>query len=103
MTTRSPPPDKHYHSKKRSIDAVNQSIVESNAKFSELATSFTAALNRGLAPERPEAKQPKNDFSDTVQSMVTAVGFALSKVQEDKQLSCLIDVLAVINDKYVNQ
>jgi len=99
-----PDPEYTYKQRRRDMDKINKKIEESSQGIQHLAANISAALEKAVSSGGTAAPpSAPGNLSPTVQAMLASLGFALGKVSEDQQLECLIDLLALVNTKYVKK
>jgi len=104
-TWKVPQCDSSYKKRRREVDIINKSIMESNKSIAELAVTVGTALQKATAEEMQTASAgaARATFSTEVQTMMSTLGLALSKVNEEDHLDCLIELLQVVRTNYIKR
>ena len=92
------PPTDPIKKRKRDSEKTDDILSQSSKNVSILATSLSTALERfgqsQLVQPAPRPNRP--DMSSDVEAMLGSIAVALSKVPEKEQVSCVVDMLAVV-------
>ncbi|XP_032683405.1 uncharacterized protein LOC116849886 [Odontomachus brunneus] len=92
------PPKDPIKKRKRDSEKTNDVLSQSSKDVSFLAASLGAALERfgPLQPVQPASCPGRPNMSSDIEAMLGFVAVALSSVPEEKRVSCVMDMVAVV-------
>lgn len=92
------PPKDPVKKRKRDYEKTNDILSQSSKDVSFLATSLGAALEK-FGPSQSVQPTPRPgcaNVSSDIEAMLSFVAIALNKVPEEKRLSCVMDMVKVV-------
>ena len=84
--------------KKRDNGLFMQAMTKQSTAMMSIATKLKESLEKDSSN-----KSDTTLTSVSVNPILTAIGYALKSVPEEKQLECMLDLLQIIKSKYVQQ
>lgn len=84
--------------KKKDDGLFMQAMTKQSATMMSIATVLKESLEKSCSD-----KSDSTFTSASVNPILTAIGFALKSVPEEKQLECMLDLLQILKSKYVQQ
>lgn len=92
------PPKDPVKKRKRDSEKTDDVLFQSSKDVSFLATSLGAALERfgPLHPVQPAPHLGRPNMSSDIEAILGFVAVALSKVPEEEQVSCVMDMVTVV-------
>ncbi|KAL0098523.1 hypothetical protein PUN28_020479 [Cardiocondyla obscurior] len=93
--TKTVPPTDPIKKRKRDSEKTSDMLSHSSKNVSLLAASLSSALER-FGQSQPLQPAPRHNIYSDVETMLGPIAVALSKVDGKEQVSCVMDMLAVV-------
>ena len=94
--SKSVPPQDIVKKRKRDRDLKDDMLSQSSKELSQLASTINKAVEQLAVPTPPAPKMHPN-VSPDVEALLGSVVVAFSRVPQDHQITCVMELLKVIN------